>query len=266
MTPEGRRRRAVRTPVIVVTALAWILLALSTYSGSALAEPSRPSEVAAVPDAHATGHTHHVEAGSAPVDPHGVHGGDASAPYLLVLMTLMTAAMMSPYAVPSVRHVMARSLRRRRRRAIALLILVEGAIWWTAGAALLGVAAISSDLLGSGPALVATVVAVVAWQASPAKQRCLNRHDGSPPIAAFGRRADLDVLRFGVRHALWCVGSCWALMLLPLAVGSHHLVVMVLVCLWMWTEMLDRPSAPAWRARLPRRAGWIAASYLRPTR
>ena len=65
--------------------------------------------------------------------------------------------------------------------------------------------------------LVAAVFFIgLAWQCSPAKQVCLNRCHALRELAAFGRAADTDALIFGATQGVWCAGSCWAWMLLPL--------------------------------------------------
>ncbi len=106
------------------------------------------------------------------------------------------------------------------------------------------------------------VVGGVGWQSSPLKQRCFNRLRGHPGLAAFGRAADLDMLRFGCTHAIWCVGSCWALMLLPL-VTPWGMAVMLAVMVWFVAKRLDRPRPPGWRVRVPARAARLAVAHLR---
>ena len=98
------------------------------------------------------------------------------------------------------------------------------------------------------PALAAAVLAL-AWQASPAKQRCLNRCHAHPPLAAFGWRAARDALALGLRHGGWCVGSCWALMLLVLLLPQGHVAGMAAAAVLMFSERLDPPRPPAWRLR-----------------
>ena len=68
----------------------------------------------------------------------------------------------------------------------------------------------------------------------------------------------MDALRFGFAHGAWCVGSCWALMLIPLVVPVWHVGVMVAVSLWMWSEQLERRTAGGWRFHLPLRPLRIA--------
>jgi predicted metal-binding membrane protein len=229
MTPEARLRRGVRTPVLVVTLLSWVAVALVHESSM------------------------------------GTHGSEASPSVggSLVAVGLMTLAMMSPLVIPAVRHVRARSLSRRRRRATALLVVTHGVIWLTGGLLLLATAAALQDLLGHGPAIVAALGLAAAWQLSPAQQRCLNRHHAEPPIAAFGRKADLDVLRYATTHAGWCLGACWALMLVPLQFDRWHVAVMLLASAWIWAELLERPAVPSWRLRLPVKAARIVAASVR---
>jgi predicted metal-binding membrane protein len=84
---------------------------------------------------------------------------------------------------------------------------------------------------------------------SPDKQRCLNRCHNHRPLAAFGVAADWDVFRLGFAHGFWCVGSCWAAMLLPMMLPTGHLAAMAAVSVLMFCERLDPPRPPAWRWR-----------------
>jgi predicted metal-binding membrane protein len=163
---------------------------------------------------------------------------------------LMLVAMMAPMLAAPIRHILNRSLARRRARAVLLFISSYVAIWMAAGAVLLSLA-LAVRLFAPESFVPFVVVAVVTflWECSPAKQRCLNRGHAHTELAAFGRAADLDVLRFGVTHAAWCVGSCWALMLLPEMFTRGHLVIMAAVTLWLFAERLERPIQPRWRLR-----------------
>jgi predicted metal-binding membrane protein len=168
---------------------------------------------------------------------------------------LMLVAMMAPLLTAPVRHVRDRSFARRRARAVALFVAGYGAIWSAAGAALLTVALAGrrSAPESSVPVALATLIALV-WQFSPAKQSCLNRCHAHAELAAFAPAADLGALRFGLTHGIWCVGSCWALMLLPLLVSRGHLAAMAAVTLWILAERLERPMPPGWRWRGPGKA------------
>ena len=114
----------------------------------------------------------------------------------------------------------------------------------------------------SVPVALMTTIALI-WQFSPIKQRCLNRCHAHAELAAFGPAADIGALRFGLTHGVWCAGSCWALMLLPLLVSRGHVAAMAAVSLWLFSERLDRPMAPRWRLRGPGKAGRIAVAQVR---
>jgi predicted metal-binding membrane protein len=246
MTPEARERRRIRTPVVAVAALAWAMIVLADPPWSAARE-SAP--------AHA-GAGHHAAMGSGMSGP---HGSTDSTTALVVGWALMLTAMMSPLLIPTLRHVYARSLRRRRVRAMSLVTLAATATWAIGGLVLLGLAQASRSVTGdAGLALLLGLLAAVAWQLTPLKQYCLNRHCALPPIAAFGWAADRGVLRFGSKHAAWCLGSCWALMLVALLAPEWQLATMLVVSGWMWVETFDRPQRPTWRLHLPMRFFRIA--------
>lgn len=234
MSPEARDRRRVRTPVLVVTAFAWI----AVLAWHVLPSGSQPS-------VSATGSHHHAGHVADQVSTHASHG---SLPGSLGMWALMLVAMMAPLLIRPLRHVNARTLPRRRWRAMTLFVVAYAAVWMSGGLVLLTV----TDALDGGAVAIATaVVAVLVWQVSPVKQRCLNRRHAHPPLAAFGRKADLDALRFGILHGLWCFGSGWALMALPLVFDGAALVVMVIVSAWMWGEQFETPVAARWRLRTP---------------
>jgi predicted metal-binding membrane protein len=178
---------------------------------------------------------------------------------------LMLTAMMAPLLIPALRHVYARSLPRRRGRAMTLLIVVYAATWAVGSLILQAVATALQATVRHGGAVTAVgLFAAVLWQLSAGKQVCLNRRHAHPPIAAFGRAADIDALRFGFTHACWCIGSCWALMLLPFLYHDSHLIVTAIVTLWIWAEPFDTPVRPTWRIRVPVNAARIVAATARP--
>jgi predicted metal-binding membrane protein len=179
----------------------------------------------------------------------------ASPVALAFAWSAMLAAMMPPLLAAQLRHVLARTLTRRRIRAVMLFLLGYLLMWLMAGAVL----TLASLLLGSvaiaaavPPSAAAALIAVF-WQATPLKQSSLNRCHGKPPLAAFGLRAEADAFGYGAAHGAWCIGSCWALMLLPLAAGpSLHLPVMAMVMTPLIVERARVPTLVRWGAALPR--------------
>lgn len=167
---------------------------------------------------------------------------------------IMIVAMMAPTLISPLQHVWERSFRRRRARAIGLFALGYVSVWMLAGAIILLVKSAWSVFLSDSPliALMGFLFAII-WQCSPVKQSCLNRNHEHSGLRAFGWAADADALRFGMNHGLWCIGSCWVLMTLPMLLTQGHFAAMGLVTFLMFSESLDRPNLPRWRLRGPRK-------------
>jgi len=163
---------------------------------------------------------------------------------------VMLIAMMAPRLVTPIYHIWISSFARRRARSIALFLAGYGTVWMAAGVVMVA-AELTAKCLAFGSYLPASGVAIVAlvWQASPFKQRCLNRCHSHRPLAAFGIAADWATLRLGLEHGLWCTASCWATMLLPMLLPQGHLLAMAAVSILMYCESLDPPRAPSWRLR-----------------
>jgi predicted metal-binding membrane protein len=243
MTPAARERMQVRAPVLFISAAAWIVLAIEP-GGMGL-------------------HAHHAGAMLSPASLNMLLAHNP--PALLALgWAVMLAAMMAPLTIAPVRHVRDRSFARRRARAVMLFVASYGAIWMAAGAVLLTLAVAVRLAVPESPAPVVLVAVIaIVWQFSPFKQRCLNRCHGHAELAAFGGAADIDVLRFGLTHGVWCVGSCWALMLAPLLFSRGHVAAMAVVALWLSAERLDAPGQPRWRLRGPGNAARLVMAQSR---
>lgn len=165
---------------------------------------------------------------------------------------LMLVAMMSPTLITPIRHILNRSFKRRRARSVTLFVVGYAAIWMAAVGVLIAVM-LMLNLLAPQSYLPAVGVGIIAfvWQCSPIKQRCLNRGHNHSELAAFGIAADLDALRFGITHGVWCVGSCWVLMLLPMLLLQEHFAAMAVVTFVMISERLEQPRPLSWRLRFP---------------
>ena len=170
---------------------------------------------------------------------------------LVIGWTVMLIAMMLPTLIQPIHHVRERSFKRRRLRSVALFVAGYAVIWMLAGALLLTTIMVLNWVLPGSylPPIIVGTIALV-WQCSPTKQRCLNRSHNHRALKAFGVAADLDALRFGIAHGVWCVGSCWALMLLPMVITEGHLAAMAAVSFLMISERLERPMPLAWRLSL----------------
>ena len=227
MTSDLREAARIRTPLLIASAAAWLVL-LAGSGDAAMASHEAAAHGGTVlasmhPSAWLAGWTREV---------------------------LMLAAMMPPVLSAPVTHLRLHSFAYRRARAIALFVAGYAAIWIAAGGALVAVALTVVRLAPQAylPAAGAALIALV-WQCSPIKQRCLNRCHDRPDLSAFGAAAEIDALRFGATHGLWCAGSCWALMLVPMLVPSGHLAAMAAATIVVVCERFESPRPAAWRVR-----------------
>jgi predicted metal-binding membrane protein len=179
---------------------------------------------------------------------------------------LMLVAMMAPMTLPALYHIRTSSFARHRWSS-SLLFLGGYAALWVAAGGVMKVVEVAARWHSPSSYLPAVVVAVAAivWQASPTKQRCLNRCHAHTPLAAFGPARVRDATLMGLAHGCWCVGSCWALMLFPMLLPEGHNVAMMAVTVVMFCERLDPPGAPVWRLRgFQTAARWLRLRLVGP--
>ena len=142
---------------------------------------------------------------------------------------LMVVAMMVPVTLPTVRYVGLNSLRCRRRRAMTLYTAVYVGTWALLGVTALGIDHLLRVHLGLSDRLllVLALLAASGWQLTRAKRRALFACGRTVPLPPFGRRADAGCARFALLHGLRCIQSCWAIMLVMVALGHSSLAWMV---------------------------------------
>jgi predicted metal-binding membrane protein len=172
-------------------------------------------------------------------------------PLFLVAWQVMIATMMLPSSLPLVRMFAAASARQPRPGAAMAGFLGGYALVWSAFGALaflfdVGVHAAvdsSSWLHDHEWLLGGSVLALAgAFQFTKLKDACLDkcRHPGQFMIR-FYERGTAGGFRMGARHGAFCLGCCWALMLVMFAVGVASLAWMaVLTALMVWEK--TRPS------------------------
>jgi predicted metal-binding membrane protein len=165
---------------------------------------------------------------------------------LLAEWALMLLAMMPPLLAAPLMHVWRSSLPRRRLRALACFILGYGSVWMAAGPILMGLALLLQLVSGEG-AFTCSLLLATVWSAGPWQRVALNRSHRLNRIGLFGWAADRDCLTFGMTHAVWCIASCWAWMLAPLAAGRWHIPAMMFAGAVMLSERLAPPERPRWR-------------------
>jgi predicted metal-binding membrane protein len=192
-------------------------------------------------------------------------------PAFLFAWQVMVAAMMLPSSLPLIRFFTRAAARQPRPRAVTAAFLGGYAVVWGAFGALalafdVGVhAAVDASpwLQGHEWVLGAGVLAVAgAFQFSSLKYACLDkcRHPAQF-MFRFYERGLGGGFRLGARHGLFCLGCCWALMLVMFSVGVASLVAMAaLTALMVYekTQPRGRQVVPAAGATLVATALMIA--------
>ena len=180
-------------------------------------------------------------------------------PFFLAMWVVMMAAMMFPSVAP-VATSWVRSISRSAGgvgRAARIAAFVGGYLvaWGGFGLVAYGIFAGTERLLdahpGAGRWVGAAIFAVAgAYQLTPLKEACL-RHCRSPfaqlaRYAAF-RGSTRDV-RVGLHHGLFCVGCCWGLMIVLVALGVMNVAAMAGLSAVIFLEKLWRQGQ--WLSRL----------------
>jgi predicted metal-binding membrane protein len=154
-------------------------------------------------------------------------------PAFVGVWTLMMAAMMLPSVAP-VAALYARSVTLNRRQRLFVFASGYLLVWAASGVPAFGAAWIATDIAANHTSAARAAaggvfVAFALYQLTPLKRVCLE-HCRSPlslllRYASFrGRFRDL---RVGMHHGAFCLGCCWVLMLLLIALGTMNLLVMV---------------------------------------
>jgi predicted metal-binding membrane protein len=172
-------------------------------------------------------------------------------PAFILLWVAMMAAMMFPSVAP-VAILWARTIQARSTGAIRAWRISTFVAGYLVAWAAFGVVAFVA-LLGT-QRLVETAPEVAKWlavgifltagvyQLTPLKRACL-RHCRSPMTSILhyasmqGRARDL---RIGLHHGLYCVGCCWGLMVVLVAVGVMNLAAMSLLAVVIFLEKIWR--------------------------
>ena len=170
----------------------------------------------------------------------------------------MVVAMMLPTSLPMIRLFrMTSDSQPAPGRVLAVFLSGYALVW-----ALFGFAALGGDLLlhrvedssawlSARPWLIPASVLALAglFQFSSLKDRCLQecRHPG-PFLLRHYRRGPGATLELGLRHGLFCLGCCWALMLLMFAVGVANLTWMAALTALMVYEKTGQLGLPGMRA------------------
>jgi predicted metal-binding membrane protein len=169
--------------------------------------------------------------------------------FLFLMWAVMMAAMMTPSVFPVVTVFVQVNRRRRAERqpyAPTFLFLAGYLLAWiaySAGAALLqwplhGYSLLTPMMDNSSRMLAAAVLlAAGAYQWTPWKDACLHRC--RTPLGFLmteWREGAGGAVIMGLRHGGYCIGCCWALMLVLFAVGVMNMLWMALITVFVLIE------------------------------
>ncbi len=164
--------------------------------------------------------------------------------WFLGVWVVMMAAMMFPSLAPTT----ALYARMTRRRGLDQPLLFSAAyllVWGAAGVLAYGLFRAGHSLFGSelawnagGRWVAGGVLALAAaYELTPLKHVCLGKCQ-SPLGFLLGAWRDgrLGALEMGFRHAIWCLGCCWALMAALFALGVMSLTWMAVIAVVIAVE------------------------------
>jgi predicted metal-binding membrane protein len=172
-------------------------------------------------------------------------------PAFVAMWVAMMSAMMFPSVAPVAiiwsRSILARTTGALRAWRISSFVAGYLIAWAAFGilafVALLGTEGLADNEPDAARWLGVGIFAVAGiYQLSPLKTACL-RHCRSP-LTSFlhyanfkGRARDL---RVGVHHGMYCVGCCWGLMLVLVAVGVMNVPAMIALAVVIFLEKLSK--------------------------
>jgi predicted metal-binding membrane protein len=184
------------------------------------------------------------------------------APHLALLFAMWTAmmtGMMLPSAAPTL-LIYGMVARRDDAAGAAMRVhLFAGGylIAWTAfsavatgGQRLLASTGVLSPMMEAQAPLAAGAMLVVAglYQLTPLKRACLSACQSPAAfLVKHWRAGRAGALRLGLVHGWYCLGCCWALMLLLFAFGVMNLGVIVGLTAFLLLEKLMPPRAQGGR-------------------
>ena len=244
LRPVNRDTAVVIGAMVLLSALAWVYLVWMPVDGMARGILARSRESMGSMDMDMDMDSMSM---GMPSDLMDVSGWAASLPLFVTMWVVMMVAMMFPAVSPVV--LLFDRWRRGRQRSVATTIaFVAGylIIWSVAGVfAFAAIVALDLQIDSSTTAVrVGGAVLVVAgiYQLTPLKSVCLTQCRS--PLSLIMEHAQLlgegvrGPLQVGIKHGGWCIGCCWALMAVLIALGVMHLGWMAAVATVILAEKI----------------------------
>lgn len=176
---------------------------------------------------------------------------------LFAMWATMMVAMMTPSTLPMVSMfaTLSRNRRLRDQPYTSTFVFVAGYLIAWAGFSVLAtvaqwqlhIAGLLNPMMESRSYLMGGGVLIAAglYQWTPLKDACL--HSCRSPLGFLlteWREGTSGALVMGIRHGIYCVGCCWALMLVLFAVGVMNILWVMLIAAFVVIEkVLPAPAA-----------------------
>lgn len=181
--------------------------------------------------------------------------GAADVFFTFTMWAVMMVGMMSPSAAP-VLFLFAATRARREERGVPTAVLTFGLGYITvwvgfSGCATLAqwalhrAALLSSTMAAASPRLAGVLLmAAGAYQMTPVKRACL-RHCQTPLgfLMSHWRDGAGGAFQMGLRHGIYCLGCCWALMCVLFAVGVMNLAWVAVLTAFILVEKMGESGA-----------------------
>ncbi|WP_120499485.1 DUF2182 domain-containing protein [Roseovarius sp. EL26] len=192
---------------------------------------------------------------------------------------IMMIAMMLPSAAPAM-LLYARTMRHAQRKGrmqqgpVSIAVFLSGylTIWLIFSVIVTAVqmALVASGLLSSmmlwsmAPWFSALILFTAAlYQLTPIKQACLQHcHSPAEWLSRNWRKGTLGAFQMGVIHGTYCVGCCWALMLLLFVGGVMNLIWIAALAMIVLIEKLGLFGLKSGRISAALLAFWAIATLL----
>jgi predicted metal-binding membrane protein len=193
----------------------------------------------------------------------------------LAMWVLMVVAMMFPTVGPSAVIAVTADEAEAEKKGRLLRLAVRGGtflfgyllVWALFGALMYLVAAGLDSVVGltdqqAGWLAAAIYAGAGIYQFTPAKTACRDRCRS--PKCRFDSKSSsgtfLETARVAVAHGLYCVGCCWAYMVVLIAVGLTNLIAMAILTVVIFIER-HNPRHPTFLSRAVGGALLIVAAF-----
>jgi predicted metal-binding membrane protein len=171
--------------------------------------------------------------------------------FIFVMWSVMMVAMMVPSAAPTIimfDTIVQRKIKKKYRFSPTIIFVAGYLTAWTVYSCLAAIAqlwmqnsALISTTMSKSAPIVSGILLIIAglFQFSSLKYACL-KHCRSPVgfFILHWQDGHKGALEMGLRSGMYCVGCCWAIMVLMFVVGVMNIIWMAVLAVFILAEKL----------------------------